>query len=92
MEESQLTFGSNRTSDLGEIFSTELGMDEELSMMSTANPPMPTADLPMLTADPPMPIAEGYMLIVEGRMSIAKGHMLFAEGRTPNVDSFNLLD
>ena len=44
LEEPQLTFGSNSAEDLGEIFSTGLGMVEELSPMPTADPPMPTAE------------------------------------------------
>ena len=78
LEESQLTLGSSDTKDLGKIFSTGLGMNEELGLMPIADPPMPTAALPMPNA--------------KGRTPNAESRTPNAESRMPFADSFSQLD
>ena len=88
LEELRLTFGSGGTEVLGEIFSTGLGLDEELSLTPTADLPTtnpPTADLPTPIAGSSMPTAEGRMLTAEGCMPTAEGRMPTAGGRTPTA-------
>ena len=85
LKESLLTLGVSETQGLGEIFSTGLGMEEELSSMPTADPPIPTADPLMPTAELPTPSVELLMPIAECRMPID-------ECRMPFADSFIQLD
>ena len=58
LEEYQIAPNHQQAETLGEIFFIGLEMEQELSLVSTADLPIPTADPPMLTADPPMPTAE----------------------------------